>query len=40
MRANAIPESIRTTTAESYAAFLKERRFLMAQIIKNYYFAL
>ncbi len=37
---NAIPASVRTTTAESYHAFLKERRFLMAQVIKNYYLAL
>lgn len=40
MRSNAIPESIRTTTAESYEAFLKERRSLMAQVIRNYYFDL
>lgn len=37
MHANAIPESIRTTTAESYAAFLKERRSLMAKVIRDYY---
>jgi len=37
---SAIPASIRNTTAESYSAFLKERRLLMAQIIKSYYFAL
>ena len=40
LRVNAIPASVRTTTSESYHAFLKERRFLMAQVIKNYYLAL
>lgn len=40
LRMNAIPDSIRATTAESYSAFLKERRFQMAQVIKDYYFAL
>jgi len=40
LAANAIPASLRTTSAESYHAFLKERRFLMAQIIKAYYLAL
>lgn len=40
LRANAIPASVRTTTSESYHAFLEERRFLMAQVIKNYYLAL
>ncbi|HET6301215.1 GmrSD restriction endonuclease domain-containing protein [Microbacterium sp.] len=40
LAANAIPASLRTTSAESYQAFLKERRFLMAQIIKAYYLAL
>lgn len=40
LRANAIPASVRTTTAESYPSFLKERRFLMAQIIREYYFSL
>ena len=40
LRANAIPASVRSTTAETYSSFLKERRFLMAQVIKNYYLAL
>ncbi|ANG86210.1 GmrSD restriction endonuclease domain-containing protein [Microbacterium aurantiacum] len=40
LRVNAIPASVRTATSESYHAFLKERRFLMAQVIKNYYLAL
>lgn len=40
VRMNAIPDSIRAATAESYSAFLKERRFRMAQVIKDYYFAL
>lgn len=40
LRANAIPASIRTTTAETYGAFLKERRALMAQVIRDYYFSL
>ena len=40
LRANAIPASIRTTTAEAYGAFLKERRALMAQVIRDYYFSL
>lgn len=40
LRANAIPSSLRTTTADSYQAFLRERRSLMAQIIREYYLAL
>jgi len=40
LRANAIPASIRTTTAETYGAFLKERRALMAKVIRDYYFSL
>ena len=40
LRANAIPASIRTTTAETYGAFLKERRALMARVIRDYYFSL
>jgi len=40
LRANAIPSSIRSTTAESYQPFLKERRLLMAQVIKHYYLGL
>lgn len=40
LRANAIPASVRTTTAETYPSFLKERRVLMAQIIREYYFSL
>ncbi|WP_292708336.1 DUF262 domain-containing protein, partial [Microbacterium sp. 67-17] len=40
LRANAIPASIRTTTAETYGDFLKERRVLMAKVIRDYYFSL
>lgn len=37
---NAIPESLRTTTAETFESFLEERRVLMAQILKEYYASL
>ncbi|UWF77559.1 GmrSD restriction endonuclease domain-containing protein [Microbacterium neungamense] len=35
--ANAVPESLRTTTADSYQEFLAERRVLMARVIRDYY---
>ncbi len=37
---NCIPESIFEMTLENYDEFLKERRQLMAQKMKNYYFSL
>lgn len=37
LAANAIPESIYTTTAESYKEFLQERRRLMSHFIRDYY---
>lgn len=35
--ANAVPDSIYTTTAESYGDFLTERRLLMSHFIRDYY---
>lgn len=35
--ANAVPETLATTTAESYSAFLEQRRKLMAAYIRRYY---
>ncbi|MBF4570485.1 DUF262 domain-containing protein [Plantibacter sp. VKM Ac-2880] len=37
LAANAIPEVLRSTTAESYPAFLEARRHLMAAYIRRYY---
>src|SRR5699024_10462560 len=37
---NAVPQSLRTTSAENYSHFLNERRALMSQYIRDYYFAL
>lgn len=37
---NAVPSSLRTTTAENYSQFLNERRKLMSQYIRDYYFSL
>jgi hypothetical protein len=37
LAANAIPDSIYTTTAESYGDFLIERRLLMSHFIRDYY---
>ncbi|AIK83758.1 hypothetical protein CGLAR1_00325 [Corynebacterium glutamicum] len=34
---NAVPESLRTTTAENYEDFLMERRAMMAQTLRTYY---
>jgi hypothetical protein len=35
--ANAVPESLRDTTVESYSRFLQERRLLMSALIRSYY---
>ncbi|WP_418765857.1 GmrSD restriction endonuclease domain-containing protein [Mailhella sp.] len=40
LRANAIPEDICTMSAENYFSFLHQRRVLMAQKIKSYYYGL
>lgn len=40
LSANAIPAGFRETTADTYADFLSERRYLMAQVIRAYYNAL
>ena len=40
LRMNCIPESIKAMTVECYNDFLLERRKLMAQKIKEYYFSL
>ncbi|WP_235564014.1 GmrSD restriction endonuclease domain-containing protein [Arthrobacter sp. Soil763] len=37
LAANAVPDSIYTTTAESYGDFLTERRLLMSHFIRDYY---
>ena len=37
LAANAVPDSIYTTTAESYGDFLIERRLLMSHFIRDYY---
>src|SRR5699024_292636 len=37
---NAVPESLSETTVDTYPRFLSERRALMSQYIRNYYFAL
>lgn len=37
---NAVPASLRTTTFENYDSFIEERRMLMAQNLKIYYFSL
>ena len=37
---NAIPESLSETTVDTYPRFLSERRALMSQYIRDYYFAL
>lgn len=37
LAANAVPDSIYTTTAESYSDFLVERRLLMSHFIRDYY---
>lgn len=37
---NAVPQSLRNTSAENYSHFLNERRALMSQYIRDYYFAL
>ena len=37
LSANAVPESLRTTTAATYQDFLEERRGLMADYIRRYY---
>lgn len=37
LAANAVPDSIYRTTAESYAGFLSERRRLMSHYIRDYY---
>ncbi|GAA4837489.1 hypothetical protein [Garicola koreensis] len=34
---NAVPQSLRTTTAETYTEFLQQRRALMAEYIRDYY---
>lgn len=40
LRANAIPEDICTMSAEDYFGFLRQRRVLMANKIKSYYYGL
>jgi hypothetical protein len=40
LAANAIPESIRETTADNYEEFLLARRQLMSRVIHDYYFSL
>jgi len=40
LHANCVPESIFTMTVDHYEEFLKERRNLMAQKMKDYYFSL
>jgi hypothetical protein len=40
LQANCVPESIFTMTLDHYDEFLKERRKLMAQKMKEYYFSL
>lgn len=37
---NAVPVSLSQTTYENYDAFLEERRKLMAQKLKKYYYSL
>jgi hypothetical protein len=37
LAANAVPDSIYTSTAESYGHFLTERRLLMSHFIRDYY---
>ena len=40
LKENCIPQSIFTMTIEDYDEFLVERRKLMAEKIKNYYYSL
>jgi len=40
LAANCIPDSVIDMTAADYPEFLKERRTMMAQKIKNYYYSL
>ena len=40
LKQNCIPESIFEVTIDDYDKFLEERRILMAETIRNYYFAL
>jgi hypothetical protein len=40
LQANCIPDSIFTMTAEHYDEFLKSRRQLMAEKMREYYFGL
>ena len=40
LKSNCIPESIVTMTINNYDEFLKERRKLMAQKMREYYFGL
>ena len=40
LKSNCVPESIFTMTLDHYDEFLKERRKLMAQKMKEYYFSL
>ena len=40
LKANSIPESIFDGTVDNYDLFLKERRKLMAEKIRDYYFNL
>jgi hypothetical protein len=40
LKTHCIPESILNGTVDDYDEFLVERRMLMAEKIKNYYFSL
>jgi hypothetical protein len=40
LAANCVPESVCTMTVDNYGTFLEERRYLMAQKIRDYYHSL
>ena len=40
LKANCVPLNIANMTETDYSAFLEERRMLMANKMKNYYFSL